>query len=219
MTMNSIADKKLEKDAITGDAEAQYKLGVHYYNRETGTPAYKYRSRADTAKALKWFRKAAEQGHAKAQCVLGYYCCRDANFGFLAHVSFFFVERNEIEGVKWFRKAAVQNYAEGQNNLGNCYANGQGVERDEVEAVKWYRKAAEQNYDYAQKNLGCCYRDGQGVTKDIVEACKWFSLAGFVAREELREIERTMTPEQIAEAQRLSREFQPHKESASGNSN
>ena len=29
--MKSIEDIKLEKDAITGDAEAQYKLGVFYY--------------------------------------------------------------------------------------------------------------------------------------------------------------------------------------------
>ena len=31
MVMKSIEDIKLEKDAITGDAEAQYKLGVFYY--------------------------------------------------------------------------------------------------------------------------------------------------------------------------------------------
>ena len=59
--------------------------------------------------------------------------------------------------MKWYRKAAEQNYAEAQNNLGVCYANGQGVAKDEVEAVKWFRKAAEQNYAEAQNNLGVCY--------------------------------------------------------------
>ena len=283
--MNSIADKKLEKDAITGNAEAQYRLGGFYYNRETGPPADRGRSRADTAKALKWLRKAAEQGHAEAQCKLGYYYLHDANFGFLAGFFFFIVERNEVEAVKWYRKAAEQNYAKGQNKLGDCYANGRGVELNEVEAVKWYHKAADQGNADAQYSLGCCYRDGQGVTKNLfgvtknlIEAVKWFRKAadqglksareelsriervtkeakryrkaaewnhawaqfnlgycyangqgvpenlveaakwyrkaadqGFEgAREELSRIERRMTPDAIAEAQRLSREFQTY---------
>src|SRR5476649_1869567 len=105
--MNAIIDKKLEKDAITGDAEAQYKLGDYYrsYSIREGW------NRAEIAKALKWYRKAADQGHAKAQYSVGYYYHHDVRHNnFLVQMGFF-VERNKIEAVKWLRKAAEQNYA------------------------------------------------------------------------------------------------------------
>ncbi len=187
--MNSIADEKLKKDAITGDAEAQYRLGVFFYDRVTGPPADRDRSRADTAKALKWLRKAAEQGHAKAQCALGNHYDHAGNFGFFVsvlqeiyHALGHFYDRNEVEAVKWYRKAAEQDYAHAQYELGYRYANGRGVERDEVEAAKWYHKAAAQNHARAQKSLGCCYRDGKGVTKNLVEAYKWFDFTGITQR-------------------------------------
>ena len=39
----------------------------------------------------------------------------------------FGVATNYVEAVKWFRQAAEQNHAGAQNNLGVCYAEGQGV--------------------------------------------------------------------------------------------
>ena len=84
-------------------------------------------------------------------------------------------------------------------------------------------KAAEQNLAVAHCSLGDCYANGWGVPKDYAEAYKWYNLAsgqGYRdATTERDALAAMMTPEQIAEAQRLSREFQPHKESASGNSN
>jgi TPR repeat protein len=84
---------------------------------------------------VKWYRKAAEQNDAEAQCSLG--ICYANGRG---------VAKDEVEAVKWYRKAAEQNDAEAQCSLGICYANGQGVAQDEVEAVKWWRKAAQQNH-------------------------------------------------------------------------
>lgn len=136
-----MVDKKLEKDAITGDASAQYALGLSYANE-------------DYAKAVKWYRKAAEQGHAGAQYALGHYYhfgvrLENSRWGhlhcFLVNMGFF-AEHNKIEAVKWWRKAAAQNHAGAQNWLGRCYADGDGVGRDVAEAVKWYRKAVEQGY-------------------------------------------------------------------------
>ena len=54
-------------------------------------------------------KKAAEQGDAKAQFVLG--GCYDFGDG---------VEKNPTEAVKWYRKAAEQGYAPAQFNLGLC---------------------------------------------------------------------------------------------------
>ncbi len=152
--------------------------------------------------AVKWFRRAAEQNLAQAQYNLGV-CYRDGDG----------VAKDEAEVVKWFRKAAEQNYTDAQCNLGFCYAHGDGVTKDEVEAVKWYRKAAEQNDAGAQNNLGFCYAEGQGVTKDEVEGYKWFLLAagqGFdPAKENVAASESRLTREQIAEGQKLARNFKP----------
>ena len=71
-------------------------------------------------------------------------------------------------------QAAEQGVAEAQNNLGNMYANGQGVCQDYAEAVQWYRNAAEQGHAQAQNNLGLMYANGQGVRQDYAEAVQWF---------------------------------------------
>jgi S1-C subfamily serine protease len=96
------------------------------------------------------------------------------------------------------------------------------VEQDFTEAVKWYRKAAEQNCAYVQGNLGACYGVGEGVAKDYVEAYKWRLLAAAqgdkLSKTAVNALEGIMTREQIAEGQRLAREFRPRKVSSSGNS-
>ena len=61
---------RLSLMAEQGDAAAQYCLGVLY---QRGGLMYKGIRAVppDMAEALKWLRKAAEQGYAKAQCYLG----------------------------------------------------------------------------------------------------------------------------------------------------
>mgnify|MGYP001440917094 CR=1 FL=1 len=101
--------------------------------------------------------------------------------------------------------------AEAQLNLGEKYNNGDGVPQDYVEAVRWYRLAAEQGYANAQYNVGIMYADGDGVAEDNVLAYMWYNLAAAQGQQlavSLKEnIERRMTREQIAEAQRLSTEW------------
>ena len=75
------------------------------------------------------------------------------------------------------RALAEQGNPFAQNNLGVCYANGQGVEQSWEEAVKWYRKSAEQGDETAQTNLGRRYANGQGVEQSWEEAAKWFRKA------------------------------------------
>jgi hypothetical protein len=100
------------------------------------------------------------------------------------------------------------------------YSDGKGVPRDSAEAAKWFRKAADQGDAQAQFNLAVMYGYGEGVPQDYVEAHKWFNLAAtrYPASEadaRLRaikardEVASRMTPAQIAEGQRLAREWQP----------
>ena len=109
------------------------------------------------------------------------------------------------------RKKAESGNAGAQCNLGNRYANGDGVPKDSAEAVKWFRKSAEQGDAKAQAKLGVMYARGDGVPKDIVQAHAWFNIAGAsgyeLAKETLATIEKSMTPEQKAEAMKLAREL------------
>ena len=110
--------------------------------------------------------------------------------------------------MKWFRKAAEQGDADAQHNLGVMYGEGQGVPQDYAEALKWFRLAADQGEAIAQYNLGLMYGEGQGVPKDLVQAYKWFTLAGDPEAVKSRDVvTRLMTPAQIAEAQKLAREW------------
>ena len=88
--------------------------------------------------------------------------------------------------------------------------------QDNAEAVKWYRKAADQGYADAQFNLGFMYKEGLGVQQDYVQAHMWFSLAATTgdrgAAESRDNVANLMTPPQIAEAQKLAREWKPKPE-------
>ena len=65
--------------------EGWYNKGVEFYEQ------------SNYAEAVKWFRKAAEQGHADAQYHLGW-CYRKGEG----------VPQDTAEAVKWWRKAARQ---------------------------------------------------------------------------------------------------------------
>lgn len=180
-------DVRLYVNAFMGYPEEQYKLGKYCADK------------MNSSGAVKWFRKAAEQGHVGAQSRLGYYYekgvgadkdlpeavkwYRKAAEQGNAKAQFDLgkcysngigLTKDATEAVKWYRKAAEQGNADAQCNLGYCYNKGEGILEDKFEAVNWYRKAAEQGDAQAQNNLGCCYRDGEGVAQDYKEAVKWF---------------------------------------------
>ena len=110
------------------------------------------------------------------------------------------------------RPLAAKGEAWAQSFLGDSYRNGQGVLQDYAEAVKWYRLAAAQGNVSAQYNLGFMYGNGQGVPMDDVRAHMWFNLAavkGDADAVKNRDIAaKKMTPQQMAEAQKLARECQ-----------
>ncbi len=161
----------------------------------------------DYATALRLWRPLAEQGHAYAQYMLGVMYERGEG-----------APQDYAEAVKWYRLAAEQDYANAQSDLGFMYDIGRGVPQDDVEAVKWYRRAAEQGHAAAQYNLGGMYSQGQGVPQDDVLSYMWLNLAASrfppgkdrdKAVEGRDAVAERMTPAQIAEAQKLAREWRP----------
>ena len=117
--------------------------------------------------------------------------------------------------LKEWRLLAEQGDADAQVNLGVMYHKGQGVPQDYQEAVRWYRLAAEGGFAEAQYYLGDMYCCVKGVKADRVQAHMWFNLAasqGYYGAVTAREkVANGMTPDQIAEAQRLAREWKPNR--------
>src|ERR1700687_4375609 len=74
---------------------------------------------------------------------------------------------------------------------------------DYLPAIRLFRPLAEQGHPKAENGLGVMFRRGEGVPKNPVRAHMWFSFAAArgdaKAKAELREVSRTMTPQQISE--------------------
>jgi hypothetical protein len=94
------------------------------------------------------------------------------------------------------------------------------VTRDFAEAAEWYRRAAESGIPHARLSLGVAYALGRGVPQDFLQAHKWLNLAvaAYTADEDrsravrARDLVATrMTSHDIAEAQRLAREWEQHR--------
>jgi len=85
------------------------------------------------AEALKWFRKAAEQGDRDAQTALGQMYENGDD-----------VTQNYTIAAKWYKKAAehvpdLNGASQGRTHLGMLYLDGRGVPRDDVQAYMWFR--------------------------------------------------------------------------------
>lgn len=141
--------------AESGDADAQYNVGLLYMN------GLSVKKNSRTARTL--FMAAAKQGQADAQYNLGlmYY---EGNTVF----------RSNKDAFNWWKKAAAQNHAPAQYNLGILYAFGIWVGKDEKKALElWQASAAQGNQD-AVKVLIRVYDNGElGLKADPQKADYW----------------------------------------------
>jgi len=121
----------------------------------------------DTAAAFELYRKAAEQGHAKAQHNLA-----------VMYYNGVGVTKDAGEAAKWFRKAAQEGGMLSQESLAAMLSKGDGVSKDIKEALHWYQKAAEQGSLPSLLRLGEIYYFGdEGVLKDYAQAARYFGQA------------------------------------------
>jgi TPR repeat protein len=128
------------------------------------------------------------------------------------------VTSDEAVARQWYRRAAEQGEADAQFTLGNLYYGGLGVPQDYAEAAKWFRQAADRGHARAQHQLSLMYQHGYGVRRNLVLAHMWMNLAvsrlpfdqgGLEARAAREAIAGRLTPEQLAEAHKLAREWKP----------
>jgi uncharacterized protein len=186
--------RELRPLAEQGNHSAQHFLGVCYANGY-GVPK-------NIEMTLHWYRLSSDQGNWLAQNDLGVmYQNGDG------------VLQDYEEAARLYRLSAEKGYMVAQSNLAAMYYKGRGVRQDGREAFRLETLAAEQNFGLAQRMLGIMYMDGTGIPQDYVQAHKWLNLSTAQGDKEagsLRdELAKKMTLDQIAEAQKLAREWTP----------
>lgn len=166
--------------------------------------------KGDYAAALSLLRPLAERGDAGAQYSLGIMYRNGKG-----------VPQGLGDAIKWYRRAADQGNPFAQYNLGVMYDEGRGVAQSDTEAMAWYRKAANLGDARALYNLGVMYEKGQGIAPNSAQAYMWYSLAAFrfqgtdeqARARSLRSrdhVATKMSPEQLAAAQKMTREWRPN---------
>ena len=158
-----LAPELFQRAAEMGNADAQYALGMEYMvHIQEIMPR-----EAAKATGVKWFEKAAEQGHVEAQIELAK--CYSSGKG---------VKKDEAEAFKIYKQAADAGSAEAMYELRDFYNLGWGgVTVDKDKARELLRKSAEAGYVEAQRSLGLDFQHGYGTPVDLSEAVKWYTLA------------------------------------------
>ncbi len=81
----------------------------------------------------------------------------------------------------------------------------------DVDCLAQYERDAREGRAEALYNLGLAYSTGQGVGVDLIAAHKWFNLAAVRGVEAAKgwrnQLAAEMQPSQIAQAQKLAREW------------
>ena len=103
--------------AVDGYAPAQAALGAECV-------------RVDYPEAVKWLRKAAEQGNPDGEYFLG-----------MAYSFGNGVELDFKKALLWYLKAAEQGDTRAMSSVAEAYGSGNGVERDVQEELRWLRNA------------------------------------------------------------------------------
>jgi hypothetical protein len=128
------------------------------------------------------------------------------------------VSRDYAEAGRWYRRAAASGNAMAASTLGDMYYYGRDVPQDYAGAVMWWQTAAARGVAIAQLNLSVMYANGDGVDQDYVKSHMYANLAAAhlplgedrdIAIKNRDIIAKTLTPAQLAEAQRLATEWRP----------
>jgi hypothetical protein len=133
-----LGDRLLKQGADAGDPKDEGYVGIWYLNGTDGYPK-------DPAQAAIWFRKAAEQGEAGSQNLLGAMYVKGTG-----------VPKDYVQALEWFHKAAAQGEPHACVWLGMACEKGiDGTPKDPQTAIEWYRKAGDQPQALASlKRLG-----------------------------------------------------------------
>ena len=162
----------LRQEAHAGQAESQFALGKYYAELDHAPDKGGDRNQV----ALKWFMKAAVQGHTKAQHQLGLIyawgaeslrneeaaelwlrkATKQGHVGAWIDLGWLLCRRNEDPAavIRCFEQAIAHGSPAGYYNLGVLYEHALKDKRDRSKAQEFYRAAAKLDYAPAHRKLG-----------------------------------------------------------------
>lgn len=136
--------------AARGDSAAQHALAIRYRD---GKGVAK-----NTAEAMRWGHRAADQGHADAMDFIGFLFFRGVE-----------VPRQPAIAAGYF-KAAADTSAQAAWNLGQCYFAAQGVPQDIPKALELWEQAAARGHGRAAAVAAMTLLAGDGIAPDPAKA-------------------------------------------------
>ena len=143
---------ELCKQAIEGDADAQFDLAAWYQLEEKKTD-----------EALKWLLKSVDQGCAKSQYVAGLMYHDGAG-----------VEADWYKAIDLMKKSAESGVPQAQYMMGYFYFYGHGTAQNDEKAIELFKMAAKNQDAKAFRLLSTIYEEGDGVPVDK-EKAKFYS--------------------------------------------
>ena len=187
--------EQLKKEAEEGYTQSQYDLAACY---DVGSGI-----KRDIPEAVKWYKKAAADGNAKAQFRLAHIFSCSAEACSKPECQKCPIKTDLKESLLWLTKAAEGGLLDAQIALGEYYAE-YGPNRNDEKAKQWLKLAADKGSDKGKEllelvsspgrkpfskevlasaengssedqfSIAFCYLNGEGVKKDPLEAKKWF---------------------------------------------
>lgn len=120
----------------------------------------------DHIEAFKYYKMAADQGHAAAQYNCG-----------ISLVNGEGISENKIEAFRYFQLAANQGYVDAQHSCGVMLYNGEGIDVNLPEAFRYFKMVADQGCMYSQYRYGTLLLNENGPQQNNTQALKYFKLA------------------------------------------
>lgn len=140
------------KAAIRGSSRAKFNLGYLYEDGIGGVSQ-------DENQSLYWYKSAAKDGYAPAQCSVGRY----------------YYEKDDYEtAIPWLQKAVEQEVIGAKVIYSLCLIQ---FEKFPEKAYNLMHEAANANDSAAQYYMGCFYKKGFLVRKNINQAIVWYKKA------------------------------------------
>ena len=153
----SVVKTQLIPLAESGDARAQFNLGVSY---KFGNGVEK-----DLRKSFIWTLKAAQNGEPRAQVNLASMYVDGIASG----------KRDIAAAINWYQKAATKGDLNADLSLAKIYRDGIGGRVDYARAFEYYSHAADKGSNEARYNLAAFYHYGLGVVKNEDKAQSLFA--------------------------------------------
>ncbi len=148
----------------------------------------RYEKKRAIKSAIKWYKKAANKSHRRAQYRLGI---------------LYYKQKKYTKAKYWLRKRAKAGEPDAQYHYANILRFGLGTTRRQSSAAKrWYLKAAKQGHKQAQYELALMYKKGMGTKRNLTAAKKWFKRAARKNHRQAKQALKLIRKQQAAKARK-----------------